>query len=479
MTPAPLATRLFTLDDQRRFASLSGDFNPMHVDPVAARRTQYGQPVVHGVHGLLWGLDAAAAGGVDLSPYRGLTVQFLKPVLLGEDVEVRITPKSDTLTIDLCVGPLVATRAWFTREPPDEAVFPPLEAAAEASGRRADPRDLAFEAMAGVRGSLDYAAPGLAEAFPAASRALGPGALEGLAAAIYVVGMECPGLHSIFARLKAELLGGPDGKVGGGRVDYAAVSIDPRFRFVEIRFQTPALRAQLGGIARMPPVPPPTMAEIAAAVGAGEFAGQRALVIGGSRGLGAATAKIVAAGGGEVAITYARGAAEAAEVVDDITRAGGRCAAMPYDALGAPEAQLVQTPFAPNAVYYFATSPIWRRKTHAFEPALMAEFVRFHVEGFARLAEAIRARTEGRLALFYPSSTYAAEVPKDFGEYAAAKRAGEAVSENLGAVLKRVAVIVERLPPTATDQNASVTAGETAPPLEVMLPVVRRMQGAL
>jgi acyl dehydratase len=49
--------KVFTDRDQTFFAALSGDWNPMHMDPVAARRTQAGLPAVHGIHGLLWALE--------------------------------------------------------------------------------------------------------------------------------------------------------------------------------------------------------------------------------------------------------------------------------------------------------------------------------------------------------------------------------------------------------------------------------------
>src|SRR2546425_11051285 len=65
------------------------------------------------------------------------------------------------------------------------------------------------------------------------------------------------------------------------------------------------------------------------------LAGKVALVTGGSRGIGAAIAKRLAAEGTSVAVTYSKGADAAASIVKEIERGGGKAIAIQADAADA------------------------------------------------------------------------------------------------------------------------------------------------
>ena len=48
------------------FATLSGDYNPLHVDAISARRFLFGSPVVHGIHTILWSLNSWLENETDI-----------------------------------------------------------------------------------------------------------------------------------------------------------------------------------------------------------------------------------------------------------------------------------------------------------------------------------------------------------------------------------------------------------------------------
>src|SRR5580704_4043548 len=80
--------RVFSADDQLAFARLSGDYNPIHLDPVAARRLLFGHAVVHGMHALLWALDAWLEATTSALRVKRLKAKFRASIPLNTAVEL-------------------------------------------------------------------------------------------------------------------------------------------------------------------------------------------------------------------------------------------------------------------------------------------------------------------------------------------------------------------------------------------------------
>jgi 3-oxoacyl-[acyl-carrier protein] reductase len=97
--------RAFTAADVERFAAISGDWSPLHVDPVYAASTELGGCVVHGM--LLASLFSQLVGMQipgRLALYVGQDLAFRRPVRVGETVRAiaKVTAKSEaTATVGL------------------------------------------------------------------------------------------------------------------------------------------------------------------------------------------------------------------------------------------------------------------------------------------------------------------------------------------------------------------------------------------
>ena len=91
-------TKTVTDADVMAFARVTGDFNPVHVDEIAAARSRFGGRIAHGMlsAGFISAAIAAKLPGPS-SIYLSQTLRFTLPVRIG-----------DTITVHLRVTELIA-----------------------------------------------------------------------------------------------------------------------------------------------------------------------------------------------------------------------------------------------------------------------------------------------------------------------------------------------------------------------------------
>lgn len=87
------AARTITEADVLTFANLSGDTNPLHVDPEYARTTIFGERIAHGLLGLSVASGLAWQTGLmegTAEAFIGLDWKFRAPIRLGDTIRVRM-----------------------------------------------------------------------------------------------------------------------------------------------------------------------------------------------------------------------------------------------------------------------------------------------------------------------------------------------------------------------------------------------------
>jgi len=478
MSGVTLASRAFNQDDQIFFARLSGDFNPIHMDPLAARRTQAGAPVVHGIHAVLWALDKLAENGVVTGEVRGVKVQFIKFIYVASTVMLNLRHRDEkSIKVELVVGGLtttILTLSFGTSKQTCEIAFPGvLERVVE----REPAILIDLKEAAAQSGWMDVnrALTRIEGQFPHADSAIGARRVAAIAILSTLTGMVCPGMYSLFAAFAIDLVEDSNHK---DAVGFSVSETDERFRMIRMNVSGAGMRGSVQAFLRWPPIGQASFDEVSKVVAPAEFAGSTVLIVGGSRGLGALTAKVVAAGGGKVIVTYATGRKDAEKLAEEICghTAHDACRVIQYDVRQDADSQLKVLETEVSHLYYFATTSIFRQKDGFFVSSLLDEFIEIYVKGFYDCCRVLSKNGSQALIAYYPSTVAIDNNPLSIIEYTMAKMAGEILCANMNRANTRTRVVVSRLPRLMTDQTATVAPATTAEPLDVLLPVIRQVQ---
>jgi 3-oxoacyl-[acyl-carrier protein] reductase len=197
--------------------------------------------------------------------------------------------------------------------------------------------------------------------------------------------------------------------------------------------------------------------------------GKIALITGGSRGIGAAIAKRLAADGANVAITYTKGADAAASVVKEIERAGGRALAIQADAADADASNAaVEKTVAAFGRLDVLVNNAGTASPKSFEETTLEELDRLidvNVRGtlVATQAALKHMKNGGRIIMIGSSVGERVMVP-GLVPYSATKGAIKMFSQGLAREVGSRGITVNNVQPGPIDTDLNPAAGEWAVP---------------
>ena len=431
--------------------------------------------MVHGIHSLLWAMDTWLRGCKKKIQLKSLQVNFVNPIRL--DLLVHYLLKNQTgnqVRIDLVVDN-VAVAIFEFHWGYDDGQNP------QCFSKCMPAREKCIEAnLDGLKNesgcvplfSHGYKASSL---FPNVKKFLPGLQIAQLLATSRLVGMKCPGLNSLYSGLEIEFC---ERNEESQQLHYKVSDFYQYFGLVVLSINSTNLSGTLKTFLCPPQQKQIDFDKLKDRVDPAEFANQSALVIGGSRGLGEVTAKLLAVGGAKVIITFHQGKNDAQRIVDEIANGGGSVTSFSLDVLDEDSTALVdriKTSWNPTHLYYFATPNIGSGTKENFSPVLFRRFSEYYVLGFQRVVDQLISI--GNLAgVFYPSSIFLEKFPTTMKEYVVAKKAGEMICSHIRNTNHNLEIYTPRLPKMATDQTASFVPEEIPDPSLILLKHLRRMK---
>jgi 3-oxoacyl-[acyl-carrier protein] reductase len=197
--------------------------------------------------------------------------------------------------------------------------------------------------------------------------------------------------------------------------------------------------------------------------------GKTALITGGSRGIGAAIAKRLAADGANVAITYTKGADAAASVVKEIERAGRKAIAIQADAADANAVKAaVEKTVAAFGRLDVLVNNAGTAIPKAFEEATLEEMDRvidINVRGvFVATQAALKHMKDGGRIIMIGSAVGERVLVPGLVPYSATKGAVKIFTQGLSREVGSRGITVNNVQPGPIDTDLNPAAGDWAVP---------------
>ncbi len=328
--------------------------------------------------------------------------------------------------------------------------------------------------LAGLSGTIKLPPPArsLTTRFAALAASLGGDRVIGLAAISTLVGMDCPGLHSMLSKIAVRT----DSTVDRGELAFRVRKFHEPMGLVEMDVKGMGISGAVWAFTAREPAPAVSDDALRAMVSLNEFRSQRPLVVGATSGLGYATARLLAAGGADPVVTWHASGPD--EIVRAVRALGASGAALRLDATAPSQglADIAASRWDGAQLYYFATPRIFRRRVEPYQKEDFRDFVSVFVDGFGEITRTLASRSSVRLTVFYPSSVAVEDSSADLPEYADAKAMGEQRCAEMEKKMHGLKIVVARLPRTATRQTATFLKVKSEAAETIMLPLIRRVQ---
>jgi hypothetical protein len=459
-----LGYRIFTHQDQFNFAEFSNDFNPIHLDKKYARKTLPGTAIVHGLHAVLWSIE------LFLTKFRYMhteyKVHFHKYIKEDSKVNLYWDVKNNKLLIKNLDDLNLVTILCINQSSVDNINTKSYKINNSHSVQGPEEIDIQ-KINIGEKFSALYSGNKniIKKVFPILSEKLNHEIIKEIALLSFIVGMKIPGLNSLLVSVNFSI------SLPNQNQTLLIKSINKDFNFIKTEYQGKNVTSTLEAFFRPKPIKPMSCNEIFdLKIILPDLKNQSVLVVGGSRGLGAITSKLLACAGAKVTLSYKYGQQEAMAVAEDIISIGKSCKVVQHTVSVSQTYEKFNDKY--DQLYYFPTNKIFYDDGISNNERYDS-FHEIYVDCFKNLVENLIKKSKIK-KIFYPS-TIAIDKPIDsLKDYIKAKKEGERICRLLQKKFM-IKVLCPRLGRILTDQTNTMVPANFDHPVDTMLMFIKLM----
>ncbi|MBW4084439.1 SDR family NAD(P)-dependent oxidoreductase [Paenibacillus sp. S150] len=472
----------FTEKELSLFARLSGDFNPMHMDELFARKSPFGQRIVFGALSTIACLQLI--GDKRFFRPSEIEAEFQNPVFVNKVYRAAVEEKNDNvLVINLYDGDSSCLRlllkASKSMEESHCVAYPVPVCVSEMIQQPKDTEDEGLKAAYKNKSAYNVD-PLLAEQFiqelGLSTETFSVDLMNLLCLCSYVIGMEFPGKRALFSKLHLELSGVTDNHSDQIYYSVTKEHYDEHYRMLDLAVEIGAsglllAKGSLKAFVHKKLMPMSTKRTIK------PFNGRTALVIGGSRGLGAEFVRELVLQGYQVFLNYYKSAEEAKNLQTELNHlADSAVHLMEGDAADAKccERILHQIREQWGRLDLLVLNAFHPPLTHLSNEDYLIENMKLSEHPF-EACKLLLSESEGQVVGI--SSIYVKGGPRDLVHYIEAKKNMEKHLIQLVQDYSRISFFIVRPPQLLTDMNNTPAGWLHAQPPSLIPEAVIRALG--
>tara|TARA_Y100000748_G_scaffold266333_1_gene236680 strand:- start:25 stop:1269 length:1245 start_codon:yes stop_codon:yes gene_type:complete len=402
-----LSERIFTKDNQESFATLSGDWNPLHLDEEVARRSLTGTIIAHGMHGVLWALNSVIKLNYINNNIESIQVRFHMPIKLNEKTQCYFIEDDIKKKYKIVIK---SNEVLKTTILISSSKFKHSNVISNGKYEKLSPKIYNFDKNTTKQFIKELKLDKILyeSMFSYLNKKFSDIQINVLLGISNIIGMECPGYYSLFSGFNVIW-----NACSENLIKYQIDDYNERFSSVKIKIKSGDTIGQLQSFIRPPSVEQKLSHKVKKSIPNKIFSDWKVLIIGGSRGLGESSARLLAQGGAKLCLTYCKGLNDAKKI--------SRETSSQIIHLDIFSDYAINIDWQPTHLLYFPTPNIVNEDKNVNSKYLIEIYEKYFIEGFEKIIKKIYSGK--MLKVFYPSTVYIDDnLNKQYRNYAEVKK---------------------------------------------------------